>query len=299
MVAPETVAIIFSHFASLGFWGPYWSRTAVAVTGSAALGWEDEFSDVDVFVLVPQEDSAAIDGYYRQAIEQGRVIVHPPTLRYNEFPYGCIPGTNVHYMLRTFEEAEEQLARYYDGAMWVHGTSVVLHDPSGRYARLRAATSYPEEVWRAKRRDLYIAIANASDAASNPLRRGDWAVVMLTFADAVMYALRLCCLLERRPFPYEKGLMRAAAETEVGRALRPLIKALLAELRRPEIRRTETAIRSDRYNADLEQYPLHVLWRQVRACLEEWGQRPGPGAGAGHGEGDGENEHGPGIERAV
>lgn len=277
MLTSDTKDTVLSHFASLGFWEAYWPRTAVAVAGSAAVGWEDEFSDTDVLVFVPREDYGAIYGRYRQAIEEGRVaVMNPRALQYSEFPYTYIPGTNAHYMLYVFEETEEKLARYDDVAMWVHGNSIVLHDPSGRYARLRAATSYPEEVWRAKRRDLYIGMANAGGAASNALRRGDQAVVMLTLTDAVMRALRLCFLLEHRPFPYEKWLLRAAAGTGPGRAVLPLIEELLEELRRPEIRRVETATRSDHRSADLEQYPLYVLWRKVRAELEEWGRGPGP-----------------------
>ncbi len=272
MLAPGTTAAILSHFASLGFWGSYWPRTAVVVAGSAAVGWEDEFSDTDVLVFVPQEDYGAIYECHWQSVTEGRISVMNPRAReHHEFPYSYIPGTNAHYMLYVFEEAEERLARYDDVAMWVHGNSIVLHDPSGRYARLRAATGYPEEVWRAKRRDLYIGMANAGGAASNPLRRGDRAAVMLTLTDAVMHALRLCCLLEHKPFPYEKWLFRAAADTGPGRAVRPLIEALLDELRRPEIRRVEARTRSDYRNADLEQYPLYVLWRKVRARLEEWG----------------------------
>jgi hypothetical protein len=273
VLTPETTDTILSHFASLGFWEKCWPRAAVAVAGSAAVGWEDESSDTDVLVFVPQEEWEAIYEHHWQAVSQGRVsVMNPRALQYNEFPYTHIPGTNAHYMLYVFEEAEEKLARYDDVAMWVHGNSIVLHDPSGRYARLRAATSYPEEVWRAKRRELYIGIANAGGAASNPLRRGDRAVVMLTLMDAVTRALRLCCLLERKPFPYEKRLFRAAAETGPGRAVLPLVEELLAELRRPEIRRVETGTRSEHRNADLEQYPLYVLWRQVRARLEEWGR---------------------------
>jgi hypothetical protein len=264
---------VLSHFSSLRFWEKCWPRAAVAVAGSAAVGWEDEFSDTDVLVFVPQEEWEAIYEHHWQAVSEGRIsIMNPRAREYHELPYTYIPGTNAHYMLYVFEEAEAKLARYDDVAMWVHGNSIVLHDPSGRYARLRAATSYPEEVWRAKRRELYIGIANAGGAASNPLRRGDRAAVMLTLTDAVMHALRLCCLLERKPSPYEKWLLRAAAETGPGRAVLPLVEELLEELRRPEIRRVETATRSDHRNADLEQYPLYVLWRKVRARLEEWGQ---------------------------
>jgi hypothetical protein len=277
MLTPATRDTILSHFASLDFWEGHWPRAAVTAAGSAAVGWEDEFSDTDVLVFVPQEEWEAIYERHWQAVTEGRVSVMNPRAReHHEFPYSYIPGTNAHYMLYVFEEAEEKLARYDDVAMWVHGNSIVLHDPSGRYARLRAATSYPEEVWRAKRRELYIGMANAGGAASNPLRRGDRAAVMLTLTDAVMHALRLCCLLEREPFPYEKWLLRAAAETEPGRAVLPLIEELLEELRRPEIRRVEVTTRSDHRSADLEEYPLYSLWRKVRARLEEWAKRPSP-----------------------
>jgi len=272
MVSRPVCQGILSHFASLDFWRPHWSQAAVVVAGSAAVGWEDEVSDTDVLVLVPQEAYQPVYERYRQATAEARVaVMNPRALQFDEFPYTYIPGTNAHYLLHRFEEIEEQVARYDDVAMWVHSSSIVLHDPSERYACLQqAASSYPEEVWREKVRQCTITMINAGGAASNPLRRGDHRTVMLTYVDAVMQALRLCCLLERKPFPYEKWLHRAAAETEPGRAALPLIDALLDELSHPDIRRVEPAAYSDHRNADLERLPLYLLWRQVRACLEGW-----------------------------
>jgi hypothetical protein len=107
-------------------------------------------------------------------------------------------------------------------------------------------------------------------AASNSLRRGDRAAVTLTMTDCIAHLLRLCFLVEQRPFPYDKWLYAEALHTQAGRDLQDLFTRFFEELHRPEIRRQRPEIyeRPGHRNADLEEFTLYRLWRQAMKYFE-------------------------------
>jgi len=281
MISQKTQKIIIEHFEGLDIWREYWEESGVAIVGSSVQALEDEFTDIDVLAFVPQAFYPTIYEGYRRAVQTGRIeVLNPSAFQYNEFPLVVLPKAKGHYRVQTFEEVEHLVARYDDITMWIHGNSLVLHDPSGRYGNLqKKSQTYPEELWKEKIRFHYLKAYNAATSASNPLRRGDRKAVLLTMTDCGAHLLRLCCLLERRPFPYDKWLYREAIETPAGRELKPLFNDFFEELSRPEIRRIEPASyeriepasyeRPGHRNADLEAYPLHNIWRRAKRYFEQ------------------------------
>jgi len=272
MLADDTRETILRHFESLDFWGAHWPQSAVVVTGSSVRGTTDEFADIDVNVYVPEASFDPLYAEYRRAAEEGRIeVMNPRAFRYGEFPFVLVAGVPGHYRAHTFEELEGQIARYDDVAMWVHQGSAVLHDLSGRYAAIqKAVAAYPEKVWRERIRFHLLEAIDAAGAAANPLRRNDLPAVTLTMTDCAAQALRLCCLLDRRPFPYDKWLYREALETRAGSELRPLFEELFAELRKPSLTREQPVCyqRPGHRNADLEEFRLNALWLRVRSYFE-------------------------------
>jgi hypothetical protein len=272
VLAENTREAIIRHFEDLDFWTAYWERGAVVVTGSSARGVVDEFADVDVHVYVAEACLGPLYAEYRKAAEEDRIaVMNPAAFRYGEFPFVLVAGVRGHYRVYGFEEAEAQLARYDDVAMWVHQHGLVLHDPAGRYAAMQgAASAYPEEVWREKLRYHLLEAIEMAGAAGNPLRRNDLPAVTLTMTGCLAHALRLCCLLDRKPFPYDKWLYREALETRAGRELGPLLAEFFEELRRPALTRQRPVnyLRPGHRNADLEEFRLYVIWLQIRSHLE-------------------------------
>jgi len=264
--------VILQHFMSSELWRAYWHRAAVVVTGSSARGTGDEFSDTDILALVPSESYKALYDSHRHAAQCGLIaVMNPDAFQYREFPLILVPGLKGHYKVHTFDEVECLISRYEDVTMWIHRDSLILHDPTGRYHEIqKSASSYPDSVWRDRVRTHYLAAWMGASAAGNPLRRRDRAAVVLTLADCFTQVLRLCCLLEGLPFPYEKWLYREALRTNVGRALEPLLREFLEELLRPEIRRIppESYERPKHRNVDLEDYPLFRIWRRIKGVLD-------------------------------
>jgi len=272
MSKAETRDCVLLHFAGLGFWRPHWSHTAVVVVGSALREEADEFSDVDIEVYVLASAYPEIYDGHRRAYDAGLIqVMNPLAFQYQEFPFSMVPGVNGHYRVHTFEELEERIRGYDDVSMWIHAQSLVLHDLEGRYRALQAQSrTYPKEVWRSKARSHYLAAVDAAGAASNPLRRNDRPAVILTMTDCFAHLLRLCCLLESRPFPYDKWLYREALGTRAGRDLQQVFEGFFDEIARPEIRRVtpEVLERPDHRKADLEQFPLYLLWRKARVYFD-------------------------------
>ncbi|KPJ63552.1 hypothetical protein AMK68_03730, partial [candidate division KD3-62 bacterium DG_56] len=264
---------IVRHFEELDFWQPIWQKSAVVIAGSAARGIEDEFTDIDINVFVPSSSYARLYEHYVKAVEDQRVeVLNPAAFEYKELPLALMPAIRGHYKVHTFEEAEDRVARCEDVAMWVHRNSLVLHDPSGRYAALqKKASDYPEDVWRERVRFHYLEAWMAASAASNPLRRNDRPAVTLTMTKCLRHLLRLCCLLDRRPFPYDKWLYREALQTQAGRDLKHVFDRFFAEISRPEIQRIvpDSYERPGHRNADLEEFPLYMIWRQAKRYFDE------------------------------
>jgi len=272
MLADNTREAIFRHFEGLDFWSPYWRQSALVVAGSYARGTVDEFADVDVHVYVPEASFGPLYAHYRRAVDEGRIeVMNPAAFRYGEFPLVLMSGVRGHYRVYVFEEAERQIAGHDDVAMWVHQSSIVLHDPSGRYSAMRdAASSYPEDAWREKIRFHNLEAIEAAGAASNALRRNDLPAVTLTMTNCAAHALRVCCLLDRRPFPYDKWLYREALQTRAGRELEPLFEEFFEEIRKPVLTRERPVCyqRPGHRNADLEEFRLYALWLRIRSYLE-------------------------------
>ena len=74
--------VIIDHFKGLGFWKDYWDQAAVVIVGSSVRGINDEFSDVDVIVLVDAESWSPIYEHYRREIGTGNIrVLNPVALK--------------------------------------------------------------------------------------------------------------------------------------------------------------------------------------------------------------------------
>ena len=234
LVNSSLTKVIIDHFLSLGFWARHWNQSAVVIVASSVRGMDDQFTDVDVIALVDRDSWSRIYDHYRREIDEGHVrVLNPAALEYGEFPLTLIEGVKGHYKVETFEDLERKVEEYDDVTLWVHRLSRILHDPGGRYERLQhLCADYPEDIWRSKVRHHYLSAWWASGGAKNPLRRNPREGAVLAMTRCVSLLLKLCCLMDRRPFPYEKWLYQEAMNTAAGAALRGDFEKFFRELGR-------------------------------------------------------------------
>jgi len=88
---------------------------------------------------------------------------------------------------------------------------------------------YPSTVAEAKLRWLLGRVLAIKGALRNA-RRGDPATSIAVAAEIAQCMWRMCCLAERRPYPYPKWLACAASETRMGAALCPLIDRAMTHI---------------------------------------------------------------------
>lgn len=256
---------ITDHLRSLGFWRDYWERASVVVVGSHAAGLDDEFSDVDVHVLVENRDYGQLYALYWEAVERGRISVLNPRARlFDEFPLVCIPGVDGHYELKPSEELESRIQSMDDVARWVYSNSVAITDPTGLHARIRRLSGeYPPAVLAEKRRAHLFAALDHYYSIKTQLRRGHIESIALLCVQSISHLLKYCCLCDGEPFPYEKWLYQVGTATSLGKQIKEYVDAILAETRREHVVREvpSSFVSPGDRNEEHENYRLYHLYK--------------------------------------
>ena len=173
---------VLDHFQDLPFWADYWDGAAVAVVGSSTRGVADKFNDIDIVVFVDATSWRPMYEHYRREIQAGNInVLNLAALEYDEFPLTHIDKVKGEYKLETYESLEHAVVGEFDDVKrWVHASSVVLHDPTGRYTDIRRQCSeYPDHIWEAKLTDHYLKAWKAAGGAKNSLRRNEREAVVL------------------------------------------------------------------------------------------------------------------------
>jgi hypothetical protein len=228
---------ITHHLRSLDFWRDYWERASVVVVGSHAAGLADEFSDVDVHVLVEHRGYQRLYTLYWEAVDHGAIRVLNPRARlFNEFPLVCMPGVDGHYQLKPFEEIEGRIQSMDDIARWIYSNSISITDPTGLHARIREISSeYPPTVLAEKRRGHRRAALDYYYGIKTQLRRNHTESLALLCVQSISHLLKYCCLCDGEPFPYEKWLYQVGIATSLGKQIKAYVDAILAETRRGHV----------------------------------------------------------------
>jgi len=200
----------------------------VLLTGSRAVGTHAPTSDVDIDVLCPQ---SICDSVRRACFEAGIIS--------SVDSFWCsLKGDNwdryfgekmgrPHFSLNSLETVERQFAQYEDVPLWIWTNARIITDPGEQFQRVRDRFhGYPKDVLVRKIKYRW-------------LLSGYWAVdgypgnhagddEFLAAASSVLYSfqelLKMCFLVEGRPFPYPEKLMQEAETTDLGKELGPVIR---------------------------------------------------------------------------
>ena len=78
---------VLNQIRSLPFWMDFEKQVAVAIVGSVGAEMGDVHSDLDVYILVPEEDSIPLYENYKKGYEDGTIdVLNPLAFQFNEFP---------------------------------------------------------------------------------------------------------------------------------------------------------------------------------------------------------------------
>ena len=195
----------------------------ILLTGSRAHGTYTEGSDVDLDVICPEPTYRAL---HEAAMASGLIrtprsfFVKRPSDGWEEY-FGADKG-RPHFTVMSLDQVENHFATFRDVWMWVWTNALIITDPREQFERLRAEhAGYPADILVTKIKYHWllagywsIDVFPLSSQADDSLLAAATAIV-----NTVNEHLRLCFLVEGKPFPYSEKLMRLVEDTELGRAV--------------------------------------------------------------------------------
>jgi hypothetical protein len=216
---------------------------AVLLHGSTTLGIVDAFSDLDVWLLVP--DSIA------------REFDRGSTTRFINFQFHERPG---HFNIEPIEPFHDRIDHCDFPLIAELRRAIVLRDDEdsvGSAIVARARRSMPDDVRQAWFRYHYGEMRSHHRAADTPIDRGDAIAVLQAVTRTMIDAMQSAMVLDGEPYPYSKWLGRACAQTPTGARIVPLVNDVIDLLGRGALRMPGPE----------SQHPITLKLKEIRAEL--------------------------------
>ncbi|MEZ4635262.1 MAG: DUF4037 domain-containing protein [Caldilineaceae bacterium] len=225
-------------------------RATILLHGSTCRGVDDDFSDLDLFVVVTDADLAGVDRL-------------SPT-RFFEF---VLDGKKGHFNALALEELASGLDECDLPLIAELRTADPIQDRLDRVQSLleRAQRPMSADVQRAFCCYHNYWMRASHRAADNPMERGDGVAVLLAVAQTVAHALRMALVLDGVAYPYEKWLHWESMRHPTGQRIAPTIAQILAAAQDGALVRAG----AERDN------PISQSLRQIRAVLVDTARRQG------------------------
>jgi hypothetical protein len=214
---------------------------ALLLVGSRGAGYHDDTSDLDLWIVGDRERLTPDEA--REYDSTGQVFVDRGDYE-------------AHWTFYDAADLAGQFQAGHDERLWTFLNSRAIAGDDTRVAAMRCKFArYPPPVAEAKLRWLMGRVL-AIKGSLRHARRGDPATTVAVAAEIAQCLWKMCCLAERRPFPYSKWLARAATEMRMGRSLCPRIDRAMTHV-------GEVVARPD--------VTTHREWtpvRELEACIE-------------------------------
>ena len=193
--------------------GPCAGRAEAVMHGSTTFGVIDQWSDLDFWLLLEEEDLAALD-------------LRTPA-RFFEFE---IDGKLGHVNPESRAEFEARVARCDLPLIAELRHARPIIDPLGRVAALveRALRPMRPEVREAWFRYHFVEMCSERKAGQNPSNRGDALALLQSTAQTLAHAQRAALVLDAEPYPYIKWLAWAAGRTPTGARVQERAESIVA-----------------------------------------------------------------------
>jgi len=185
-------------------------ESALFLVGSRPAGFADAWSDLDLWVI----------GY------RGRLMGSEQEVCDREGQLFMDRGDyEAHYTFYDIDEIRAKVEQGNDATMWILSTAKHLHGSANWLLPvLRHVREHPRDLAEAKlRRELSRYMAATGGRLAMSARSGDVATAVAAVGDAIDAVCRICCLAERKPYPYAKWRVRVARETMLGQHVFPAI----------------------------------------------------------------------------
>lgn len=191
------------------------SEAVLLLVGSRAAGFGSAWSDLDLWIL---GDKAYLSIEERQTYEsKGELFCEAHEL-WDRGDY------EAHWTFYDMNDLTEQLSKWNDEKMWILATSRLLCGSSDRFVMMKnRSSSYPAEVAERKLKWLFGKYC-LSLGPLNTAARGMPVTALVVAGQVIECLCKICCLAEKKPFPYTKWLVEVAKKTHLGARVYPFVK---------------------------------------------------------------------------
>lgn len=184
--------------------GPFRESAAVLLHGSTTRGIDDPWSDLDLWLLIPESAAAAFD-----ASASSRFI----GFRVN--------GKEGHFNIGSLESFSSRIHKCDLPLIAELRTAVSVLDSGRVGTKLIELSRQPmtESIRKTWFRYHYVEHRSEHRAIDTPIERGDGFAILQGATNALAHALRAAMVLDGEPYPYIKWLAAASRLTNTGGTL--------------------------------------------------------------------------------
>jgi len=193
----------------------FYNKASILLHGSITMGFDDQFSDIDLWFLIPEDVLKELDNISETRffeIEVNGKIGHLNAESIEEF-------SRRFYQIR---DHNNQISM--DIAYQLRNAEVII-DNAGVGSELIQLARQPMQQPTQKAFFFYHYVEMRGDHRScdNPMNRHDPVGVLLSLPKVLAHALRAAMVLDGEPYPYDKWLYYAASKTPTGKLQIPSV----------------------------------------------------------------------------
>lgn len=242
---------------------PYLAEATACLTGSSSIGLWDEYSSLDVHLVLPDVEHTQLANRLREERLWNPARDFRLRLEDRE-PFRRFPSAVI--TILSASQLAQEFRFELPVALWIYGNAVVLQDPAGM---LEAAVHIGNQQFAAVLNDLrcehYYRFRQARhDLLPRIAPQRQETVLAIKRGEAAREALRLAFLADGKCYPYDKLLEPVAErETRSGKHLVTAVHALIAA-RDAEVVAHAGKVLRDRVVFALQQGGVSEQW------LEQW-----------------------------
>ena len=185
-------------------------RAVLTLIGSRAAGFTDAWSDLDLCIIgdkhhLSDEDRETYEQSWQLFVDRG--------------------DFEAHWSFYDEEDLQAWLKTYPDEMMWVIANSRVLHGCSSTAEELKHRYClYPPEIAERKLKWMFGKYYFSQRGPLAMAARNKIETAFVAVGNVIEYLCKMCCVADRQPFPYEKWVVEAAKQTQLGAMVYPSIQ---------------------------------------------------------------------------
>lgn len=194
-------------------------RATIILHGSITLGFDDPFSDIDLWLLIPEIELNNLDKVSESRFFEIEVDGKP----------GHLNAESIEDFSKRFHHLKNHNDNWDTDIIYQLRNAEVLLDNAeiGQGLILLAKKPMRKEVRDSFFFYHYVEMRTEHRASDNPMERHDPVGIFLSLPKVIAHALRAAMVLDSEPYPYDKWLYFASSKTSTGEKLIPSINKIL------------------------------------------------------------------------